>query len=274
MSVEGRELRAEPLTVEGLSRGLGTRVVGRRILVYPEVASTNTVVEELAEQGEPEGTVVVAETQTAGRGRMGRSWVSSPRVGLYTSILLRPAVGPGGASLLSHLAAVSLTEAVAEVEPGLGVRIKWPNDLLIGERKVAGILVEVKAEGERIHYAVVGIGVNINHALADFPEALRVSATSLFLASGRPVCRLALAQGLFRHLEVWYLRLIKEGGEPILARLNALSGTLGRWVRVESGRENFEAFAEAINRDGSLRVRLSSGETRDLVSGDVSIRQG
>lgn len=273
MSVESRPLSAERLTAEGLSRELKTRVVGRRILVYPAVASTNTVASELGEGGEPEGAVVVAETQTAGRGRMGRPWVSPPNKGLWTSILLRPPVSPSEASLLSQLAAVSLAEAVAEVDPAVVPRIKWPNDLLLGDRKAAGILVEVKTEGERVHYAVVGIGVNINQTLADFPEALQRSATSLSLASGKPVSRLQVARALYRHLDVWYLRFLEEGSEAPLHRLMALSGTVGKWVQVETGREEFEAFAEAINRDGSLRVRLPSGEIRDLSSADVSIRQ-
>ena len=246
--------------------------MGARILVYDEVASTSTKLSELAEQGEPEGTVVVAESQTAGRGRMGRPWVSAPYMGLWTSILLRPRLGPGEASLLSQLAAVSLGEAIAEVEPAVVPQIKWPNDLLLGERKVAGILVEIKTEGDRVDYAVVGIGVNCNHTLADFPTALQTSATSLALAAGKPVSRLQLAQSLYRHLDAWYLRFAKGWREPILTRLGALSGTLGRWVQVEAGSERYEAFAEAINQDGSLRVRLPSGEIRDLVSGEVSIR--
>ena len=260
------------LSAEALSDQLGTRVVGRRILVYPEVASTSTMAVELAEQGEPEGTVVVAEAQTAGRGRMGRHWDSAPHLGLWTSILLRPRVGPGEASLLSQLAAVSLAEAIAEAEPAVAPQIKWPNDLLLGKSKVAGILVEVKAEADRVDYVVVGIGINCNHTLADFPPALKTSATSLALAAGKPVSRLQVAQSVYRHLDAWYLRFAKGWREPIVTRLNALSGTLGRWVRVETGGEQYEAFAEAINQDGSLRIRLPDGEIRDLMSGEVSIR--
>jgi BirA family biotin operon repressor/biotin-[acetyl-CoA-carboxylase] ligase len=272
MSVESQPLGGELLTAEELSQQLGTQVVGRRIVVYPEVASTNTIASELGDGGEPEGTVVVAETQTAGRGRSGRPWVSAPHLGLWTSILLRPRMGIGEASLLSQLAAVSLAEAVGEMDPSVVPRIKWPNDILLKERKVAGILVEVKAEGERIHYAVVGIGLNCNHALADFPVSLRASATSLALAVGKPVSRRKVAQALYRQFDTWYLSFIEGLREPILSRLCTLSETVGRWVRVETGPEHFEAFAETINRDGSLRVRLSGGETRDLVSGEVSIR--
>lgn len=272
MSGENRALRGELLTEAALSSQLGTRVVGRRILVYPEVASTNTIASVLGDRGEPEGTVVVAETQTEGRGRMGRSWVSAPRVGLWTSILLRPPVATSDASLLSQLAAVSLAEAVTGMDLRLVPRIKWPNDLMLGEKKVAGILVEAKAEGERIHYAVVGIGLNCNHARADFPSSLQASATSLALAAGKPVSRVEVARALYRQLDTWYLRFIEGMREPILSRLTQLSETIGRWVRVEIGPEHYEAFAEAVNRDGSLRVRLPDGETRDLVSGDVSIR--
>ncbi len=272
MSVESQPLGGEALTTEGLSLQLGTRVVGRRILVYSEVTSTNTIALELGEQGEPEGTVVVAEVQTAGRGRMGRPWASAPHLGLWTSVLLRPPLRTGEASLLSQLAAVSLAEAVTEVDPAVVPRIKWPNDLMLAGKKVAGILVEVKAEGERVIYAVVGIGVNCNHTLADFPDSLQVSATSLALAVGRPVSRLHVAQALYRHLEAWYLRFVDGVREPIVSRLYGLSGTVGRWVRVETDAEKYDAFAEAINRDGSLRVRLRGGEIRDLVSGEVSIR--
>jgi BirA family biotin operon repressor/biotin-[acetyl-CoA-carboxylase] ligase len=272
MSIERRAPGVESLSAEDLSRDLGTRVIGRRMLVYPEVASTNAIASELGEQGEPEGTVVIAEAQTAGRGRAGRRWASAPHVGLYTSILLRPRGAPGEVALLSQLAAVSLAEAVAEVDPGLSARIKWPNDLLVGEKKAAGILVETKTEGERVLYAVVGIGVNVNHGVGDFPEELRGSATSLNLASGRPVSRRRVAQVLYRRLDEWYFRFV--GGERplILDRVHALSGTVGRRVRVESGKETFEAFAERINADGSLRVRLRGGEVRDLGSADVSIR--
>lgn len=272
MSVEGRRRGGELLTVKDLSQHLGTRVVGRRILVHAEVASTNVVASELADQGEPEGTVVVAETQTAGRGRMGRSWVSAPHVGLWTSILLRPPMHTGEATLLSQVAALSLAEAVAEMDSRLAPRIKWPNDLMLTGKKVAGILVEAKAEGERIDYAVVGIGLNCNHALTDFPPSLQASATSLALAVGKPVSRVHVAQALYRHLDTWYLRLIEGVHEPILSRISALSETVGKSVRVETGSGLYEAFAEGINRDGSLRVRLPDGETRDLVSGDVSIR--
>lgn len=272
MSVESQPLGGEILTAEDISQGLGTRLVGRRILVYPEVASTNATASELGDRGEPEGTVVVAETQTAGRGRLGRPWFSAPHLGLWTSILLRPPMHPGEASLLSQLAAVSLAEAVAEMDPGIAPRIKWPNDLLLGEKKIAGILVEAKMEGERIDYAVVGIGLNCNHRLADFPESLQGSATSLALAVGKQVSRLRVAQALYRHMETWYLRFVEGSREPILHRVCALSETVGRSVRVETGAEQYEAFAETINPDGSLRVRLRGGETRDLVSGDVSIR--
>ncbi len=272
MNVESGALPGEPLTAEAIADQLGTRVVGRRVLVYPEVASTNAVASNLGEEGEPEGTVVVAETQTAGRGRMGKPWASAPYLGLWTSILLRPRTAPADATLLSQLTAVGLADAIAGLEPTLTPQIKWPNDLLLGERKVAGILVEVTAEGDRVIYTVVGIGVNCNQTLADFPPELQSSATSLALASGKPVSRLQVAQSLYRHLDDWYLRFAKGWREPIVTRLTALSGTVGRWVRVESGPNQYEAFAEAINQDGSLRVRLSDGEIRDLVSGDVSIR--
>jgi BirA family biotin operon repressor/biotin-[acetyl-CoA-carboxylase] ligase len=272
MSAEGRRLGVEHLTAEGLSRDLGTRVVGRRILVYAEVASTNSIGLDLGERGEPEGTVVVAEAQTAGRGRSGRHWVSTPHVGLYTSILLRPSVGPGEVALLSQLAAVSLAEAVIGVEPTLSPRIKWPNDLLVVGKKAAGILVEGKIEGERVQYVVVGIGVNVHHRLPDFPEELRHSATSLDLAAGRAISRGSLARALYRHLDAWYGRFTAGERDVMLSRVHALSATVGNWVRVEAGQEAFEAFAESVNRDGSLRVRLASGEIRDLVSGEVSIR--
>ena len=272
MSVESWPRDRELLSAEGISQRLGTRVVGRRILVYTEVTSTNAIASELGDRGEPEGAVVVAETQTAGRGRLGRPWFSASRIGLWTSILLRPPMRTGEASLLSQLAAVSLAEAVAETDPGLAPRIKWPNDLLLGEKKVAGILVEAKTEGERMYYAVVGIGLNCNHTLADFPDALQGSATSLALNVGKPVSRLRVAQALYRHLDTWYLRFIEGSREPILRRVCALSETVGRSVRVETGSEQYDAFAETINPDGSLRVRLPDGGIRDLVSGDVSIR--
>jgi BirA family transcriptional regulator, biotin operon repressor / biotin---[acetyl-CoA-carboxylase] ligase len=274
MSNEGRARGGELFAADGLTRNLGTRVVGRRMLLYSEVPSTNSIAADLGETDEPEGTVVVAEAQTAGRGRSGRRWVSAPHVGLYTSILLRPPVRAGEVAVLSQLAAVSLAEAVTDVEPALAVRIKWPNDVLVRDRKAAGILVEGKVGEDRVQYAVIGIGVNVNHRQTDFPEELRDSATSLALSVGRPICRLGLAQALYRQLDRWYLRFVGGDRAVVVGRANALSATIGRWVRVQAGQEGIDAFAERINADGSLRVRLSDGEMRDLVSGDVSLREG
>ncbi|MDN5345181.1 MAG: BirA family transcriptional regulator, partial [Clostridia bacterium] len=216
---------------EEVAADLRTSWLGRNLYYYEEVGSTNLVARELADGGAPEGTVVIAESQTDGRGRRGRSWLSPPRRGIWFSVVLRPRMAPAQAAQLTLLAAVAIAAAIRQ-QTGLPPGIKWPNDLLVGGRKVCGILTEIKAEMDAIEYIVIGAGLNVNLEAPDFSPEVRPLATSLYLELGRPVTRLPLLQGILWQLEQWYERWQEEGFPPVRRAWKEASVTLGREVEV------------------------------------------
>ncbi|HLT59103.1 MAG: biotin--[acetyl-CoA-carboxylase] ligase [Limnochordales bacterium] len=253
--------------------GLTTRLL-RRLVYLPVTASTNEVAKAQAREGAPEGTVIVAERQTHGRGRRGRGWASPPGRGLWFSVLLRPEIPPRDAPLLALLAAAAVREAVAAVG-GIDVQIKWPNDVVAGDAKLCGILVEMDAELERVRHCVVGIGVNVNQAAEDFPPELRAAATSVRILAGRPVPRVPLLQAILQALETRYLSLASAGFGPLLAEVRRCSATLGRPVRVLEARgQAWDGRAVAILDDGSLLVEpAGGGPPRAVYAADVSVRR-
>ncbi|MFQ5723889.1 MAG: biotin--[acetyl-CoA-carboxylase] ligase, partial [Terriglobia bacterium] len=243
-----------PQLLQPRLRGTG---LGRRIHHFFKTGSTNTVALRLAAEGEPHGTLVIAEEQTAGRGRLGRSWYSEKTSGLYLSILLRPELSPQQAPLLTLAAGLAGRDAVAEVT-GLEADLRWPNDLLLGGRKVCGILTEMQAESHRIHYVVVGIGVDVNHA--QMPAELEGIATSLRLAAGHQVSRLDLLTHLLAAFDRYYNRLLAEGAAPILARFAEVSSyARGKRVRITGAREEFTGVTEGLDATGTLLVRRDDG---------------
>ncbi|AKX95525.1 biotin--[acetyl-CoA-carboxylase] ligase [Neomoorella thermoacetica] len=256
---------------EEVTAGLETAWLGRTLYYYDEVGSTNQVAKELADDGAPEGTVIVAECQTGGRGRRGRSWISPARKGIWFSVILRPRVAPAQAPQLTLLAAVAVVAAVRE-RTGLPLGIKWPNDLLAGGRKVCGILTEIKAEIDAVEYIVLGIGLNANLEAGDFSPEVSPQATSLYLELGRPVERLPLFQRILSCLEKWYERWQDEGFAPVREAWKEASITLGQEVRVNSWREVFQGVALDIDDEGSLLVRDAGGRIRRFNSGEVSLR--
>ncbi|WP_258360635.1 biotin--[acetyl-CoA-carboxylase] ligase [Moorella sulfitireducens (nom. illeg.)] len=256
---------------EEVTAGLKATWLGRNLYYYDEVGSTNQVAKELADGGAPEGTVVIAEGQTGGRGRRGRSWVSPPRKGIWFSVILRPRVATAMASQLTLLAAVAVAAAVRR-QTGLPPGIKWPNDLLAGGRKMCGILAEIKAEIDVLEYVVLGIGLNANLEVGDFSPEVRPHATSLYLELGRPVERLPLFQEMLYQLEKWYERWQEKGFEPIRRAWKEASVTLGREVEVNTWRDVFRGVAVDIDAEGALLVRGAGGEVRRYNSGEVSLR--
>lgn len=191
-----------PLDPEALRRALGDQLIGREIFVLPETTSTNDVIAQMSAD-HAEGLVVIAEKQTAGRGQYGRRWESVPGKGLWLSILLRPTIAVADSARLTTLLAETISRTIAD-ELALAPRIKPPNDIFLGERKVAGVLVEMRVGPDGHHFAVAGLGLNVNHATTDFPPELREIASSLFLALGRPVDRFAFTTALLRRLESEY----------------------------------------------------------------------
>jgi BirA family biotin operon repressor/biotin-[acetyl-CoA-carboxylase] ligase len=252
---------------------LGHRLHGtpfsRRIYHFFKTDSTNTVAMHLGEEGDPHGTVVLAEEQTRGRGRAGRSWVSEKSVGIYCSILLRPTIPPAHAPLLTLVAGVAAYDATAEELNG-APDIRWPNDLLAGGRKFAGILTEMHAEPDRIRYAVVGIGINVNHSKMS-AEIARI-ATSLKMETKKTHSRFDLLVRLLRHFDRYYNQFIADGAQPILRRFAEVSTYFrGKHVRITNSTESFTGTTAGLEPSGVLRVARDDGGGTELVlSGDVA----
>jgi BirA family transcriptional regulator, biotin operon repressor / biotin---[acetyl-CoA-carboxylase] ligase len=247
---------------------LATRWMGRRIHYFPSLDSTHTAARRLALDGAAEGEIVIAEAQDRGRGRLGRPWFSPPFANLYLSVILRPPVPLRQASLVTLTAAVAAAEAVEAVS-SLSPSIKWPNDLLLEGRKLAGLLNEVHAEGDRVGFLLLGIGVNLNIEAAAFPEDLRPVATSLREATGRPISRKTFVKALLEALERGYLLFSERGGEPVLAAWRKRAAIGGKRVRVVSFGETVEGEAVDVDEDGALLLRTGDGTVRRIIAGDL-----
>lgn len=230
--------------------------------------STNLAAKELARKGAPHGTLVIAEAQTGGRGRLDRSWVSPPNKGAWFSIILRPPVEYARLPQITLLAAVAIREAIRE-ETHLPAGIKWPNDILIRGRKVCGILTEVKGEMDRVEYVVLGIGINLNLQEEDFPPQIRMLATSLRLELGEPIPRAEFVALLLSKLEGWYELWANEGFEPVRSTWKKASVTLGREVKILSAGRMFIGEAIDIDNEGGLWVKDATGEMKRFVSGEI-----
>jgi BirA family biotin operon repressor/biotin-[acetyl-CoA-carboxylase] ligase len=247
---------------------LGTRRLGREVLYLPETDSTNLRAFALGEEGAAEGTVVVADTQNSGKGRLGRRWSSPPGVNLYLSLVLRPPIPSLLASQLTFLSAVAVVRAVREVcdlEPSL----KWPNDVLLGGRKLAGLLNELSAETERIHFVVLGIGVNLNMTAEQFPDDLRYPGTSLLIEGGRPVSRLAFCRALLHELDDLYDLYLESGFAPILRAWESHFELAGREVEVTSHNDVLRGTVSGLDADGALLVTAADGVVTRILAGDV-----
>ncbi len=249
-----------------------TRVVGRDIQVFEQTTSTNDVIEKLARDGVKEGVVVFAESQTRGRGRLGRKWISPTRKGLWFSVLLRPSVSPQETTQLTVASATALRRAIKTVT-GLSAEIKWPNDLLLGGKKVAGILTEMSAEVDRVRHIILGIGVDVNQDANEFPAELRGIATSLKIEAGEAISRAGLATEMLRELDADYTR-IGAGKFPQLAdEWEAGCATIGKNVSVQMGARLIRGRAEALDDDGALLVRTEHGHLERVIGGDVTLEK-
>ncbi|WDL97225.1 biotin--[acetyl-CoA-carboxylase] ligase [Alicyclobacillus sp. ALC3] len=244
-------------------------VLGRHVVFLPETASTNAVAMELAASGAADGTLVTAWEQTGGRGRRGHAW-SSPRGGLWMSLVLQHALPLARAAELTLLASVAVRRAVKDAW-GLTADIKWPNDLLIAGRKVCGILAEIRADGESVQHAVLGIGINSAIEADAFPDELAAIATSLQAVAGRSVPNLTLASAILRELEPMYLDLCR-GGSGFLAvaeEWRSASITLGRHIAVRTANRTHTGTAVRMDDSGALHLLVDGGETIVIHSGDV-----
>jgi BirA family biotin operon repressor/biotin-[acetyl-CoA-carboxylase] ligase len=237
----------------------------------PETESTNRDAMLLADKGAAEGVVVIAGAQTAGRGRMTRAWFSPPESNLYFSLLLRPQVQPTQASSLPLIVGLAVAEALMAVAPETRPLIKWPNDILIGGRKVCGILCEMQVETDCfVRHIVAGVGVNLNVETSDIPEELRDRATSLRIETGRRFSRASMLAAILNRLEPLYDRWCREGVEPFLSALGALDALLGKRIGLEQGARHIDGHAAGIQADGALLLDTEQGRV-PIYSGEAHI---
>ena len=244
--------------------------LGQRLDYFPCLDSTNTYLKEIAGKGAPHGSVAVADHQTAGKGRLGRSWSSPTGCSVYMSYLLRPDIAPVHASRLTIVAALATTRAIEEVT-GLSAEIKWPNDIVINKRKVCGILTEMSADMDRIEYVVIGIGVNVN--MTHFEEELSDRATSLRIECNKEISRLQIIVKMLSCFEYYYEQFIEtEDLSAMLSDYNDRLVNRGREVRIVERQKEWKAVALEMDRDGELVVQLPDGTTKKVISGEVSVR--
>ena len=247
-----------------------TKVIGRDIQVFAQTTSTNDVVEKLARDGVKEGAVVFAESQTKGRGRLGRTWTSPARKGLWFSILLRPNLRPQETTQLTVAAAAAVWRAIHAVT-GLSPEIKWPNDILIGGKKVVGILTELSAEVDRVKHITLGIGVDVNLTANELPLELRKIATSLRIESGKAIERAELATQILRELDKDYSRVCSGKFAALADEWEAHCSTIGQQVTVGIGERRLRGRAEALDDDGALLLRTEHGRLERVIGGDVTL---
>lgn len=269
----GYRLLSSPDTLHAddlLARLGKTKVIGRDIRVFQETTSTNDVIERLARDNVPEGAVVFAESQTKGRGRLGRRWISPSRKGLWFSLLLRPNLRLQETTQLTVAAATGLRRAI-EAQTGLKAGIKWPNDILINGKKAAGILTELSAEPDRVKHIILGIGVDVNLSATEFPAELRKLATSLKIETGKAVSRAELAVEILRELDRDYSRVSAGEFESVAGEWEEHCGTIGHSVAIQIGDRCIQGRAESLDDDGALLLRTEHGQLERITAGDVTL---
>jgi BirA family biotin operon repressor/biotin-[acetyl-CoA-carboxylase] ligase len=253
------------LSAAAITKDLKTELIGQRVIAYPRLTSTNDVAKREAKKGAREGTVVVAEEQTAGRGRLKRAWLS-PRGSVALSVILHPT--PAQLPYLIMVASLAVVHCIKKLD--LKAQIKWPNDVLVNNKKVCGILIESDVRGSDVDYAVIGIGLNVNVNTTDFPE-IAATATSLSHELGRKLSRQEIIRCLLVELENLYLALPE--GDSVFREWRERLVTLGKEVEIISGQTAHKGIAESVASDGSLLLRQPDGKLIKVVAGDVSLRQ-
>lgn len=244
--------------------------IGKEIIRLGTIDSTNAFATDLAEKGAAHGTVVVAENQTKGKGRLGRIWVSPPGGNIYMSIILRPPTELRNVTLLTVMAGVACARAMRR-NTGLTVELKWPNDLMVSGRKLGGILTEVKSKAGSIVFAIVGIGVNVNVRMEDLPSDVRRIATSVRNETTKEQSKDVFISDILDEFDTWYESLVEDKRELILDEWRGLTSMLGRTVQVTTGSETLTGIADDLDEKGFLIMRLPSGIKRKIDAGDLTI---
>ncbi|KMJ60495.1 biotin--acetyl-CoA-carboxylase ligase [Bacillus sp. LL01] len=253
-----------------ISLGLKTEALGRKIHFEESVTSTQKIAHQLAYDGAPEGTLVVSEEQTSGRGRLSRSWYSPKHTGVWMSLILRPNLPPAKAPQLTLLAAVAITQAIEEVT-GLRPDIKWPNDILINKKKTVGILTEMQAEADKINSVIIGVGINVNQAIEHFPEELHSIATSLSIELGEPVNRAELIQTILVKFETLYHKYLEHGFYPIKLLWESYAISIGKRIIARTITGTLEGKAKGITEDGVLMLEDDQEVIHYIHSADIQI---
>jgi BirA family biotin operon repressor/biotin-[acetyl-CoA-carboxylase] ligase len=260
------QMTNDKLSAEIIQQDLRTRVLGQRVVYYERIGSTNDAARQLADAGEPEGTLVLADDQSAGRGRLGRSWIAPAQSSLLMSLILRPGLAPAHAARVTMAVALGACDALPAAT-GLPAQIKWPNDLLVRGKKCAGILAESGIVGERLEYVIVGIGVNVNFAAA--AAGLPRDATTLADELGKQCPRVELAQAILRSVEAYYLRL--GAGEDLREEYRNRLATLNQFVRAQTAQRTEEGVAIEIDENCALILQRADGSSVLLLAGDVTL---
>lgn len=261
---------ADVMTREEILDKLHTSWLGKELICHKETGSTNNDIKKAAEEGASEGLVIVADTQNGGRGRRGRAWQSPAGTSIAVSLLLRPDIRPENASMVTLVSALAVAKTMNEIIPG-ACSIKWPNDVLLNKKKVCGILTEMTAEPEVVHYLVPGIGINVNQE--DFPEEIRDIATSILLETGGKYDRSAFVARLLEHFEEEYAIFLKtQDLSGLIETYNSILANKDREVRVLDPKGEFNGIARGIDTRGQLLVELETGEMTSVYAGEVSVR--
>ncbi len=260
--------QSSALSLDELGSNLGTQRIGAKFHYLAETGSTNSYAQHLAENGAVEGEVVIAETQRQGRGRLGRRWQSPPFANLYISVILRPQLPPANAPQITLMAAVALAETVAAFI-STAPAIKWPNDILVGGKKLAGILTEAACSGGRVEHVILGVGVNLNYRSDMMPEEIRGHATAVAEVSGKAVHREGFLRRLIQTLDRCYGELEESGFDPLARRWSNYFALRDRQVRVQSLGQVMVGRARGIDRDGALLVEDDRGVLQRVIAGDV-----
>ncbi len=260
----------DSVTESKIRLGLHTTSLGQAIHYEESVPSTQKIAHVLASDGAVEGTLVIADEQTAGRGRLMREWHSSKGTGIWMSLILKPHLPPQKAPQFTLITAVAVVQAIEEVTD-LSPQIKWPNDILINNKKVTGILTELQAESDKINSIIIGIGMNVNHTKDHFPDELQSIATSLSIEQGEPLSRSLIVQRFLERMEALYSMYMKEGFKPIKLLWESYAISIGRRIRARTINGNIEGKALGITEEGVLLIEESNGVVQKIYSADIEV---
>lgn len=260
--------RTEPLSPEKIEEKLQTKLIGKTVHCFSEVASTNDLAKELATIGAKEGTVIIAETQTSGKGRLNRRW-ASPKGGIWLSMILRPKLRTKNLPKLTLMTSLAVAKTIDQLF-NLKPEVKWPNDVLVSGKKLCGILTQCSTTDDRIGFVVVGIGINVNFELDSLPKQVRENATSLKHELKREIDKEQFLSVLLEKIEHYYFMLTEGRSSLVLKEWKSLCGLLNSYVEIVDLKEKIEGWATDVDENGALIIKLQDGTLRKVLSGDVS----